>query len=136
MFTCRRIKWDSTAKLSKSVLLNRHSPHTDSMDKGNASAFSASLSKQFSGFAYRDTLWFLVSPLSITLFAISLRTLSKVTGFLHLHTGGFLHDSKALRERVTEYPISHSTFNGKEKDYESGFHYYGARYYWSEVLTG
>ncbi len=25
--------------------------------------------------------------------------------------------------------------NGKEKDYESGFHYYGARYYWSEVLT-
>ena len=28
------------------------------------------------------------------------------------------------------------SFNGKEKDYESGFHYYGARYYWSEVLTG
>ena len=28
------------------------------------------------------------------------------------------------------------TFNGKEKDYESGFHYYGARYYWSEILTG
>ena len=27
-------------------------------------------------------------------------------------------------------------FNGKEKDYESGFHYFGARYYWSEVLTG
>lgn len=27
-------------------------------------------------------------------------------------------------------------FNGKEKDYESGFHYYGARYYWSETLTG
>ena len=27
-------------------------------------------------------------------------------------------------------------FNGKEKDYESGFHYYGARYYWCEVLTG
>ena len=27
-------------------------------------------------------------------------------------------------------------FNGKEKDYESGFHYYGARYYWSEILTG
>ena len=26
-------------------------------------------------------------------------------------------------------------FNGKEKDYESGFHYYGARYYWSEVMT-
>ena len=28
------------------------------------------------------------------------------------------------------------TFNGKEKDHESGFHYYGARYYWSELLTG
>ena len=27
------------------------------------------------------------------------------------------------------------TFNGKEKDYESGFHYYGARYYWSELMT-
>lgn len=26
-------------------------------------------------------------------------------------------------------------FNGKEKDYESGFHYYGARYYWSELMT-
>ena len=31
---------------------------------------------------------------------------------------------------------SPSNFNGKEKDRESGFHYYGARYYWSEVLTG
>ena len=29
-----------------------------------------------------------------------------------------------------------SDFNGKEKDWESSFHYYGARYYWSEVLTG
>lgn len=28
------------------------------------------------------------------------------------------------------------SFNGKEKDYESGFYYYGARYYWSEMLTG
>ena len=27
------------------------------------------------------------------------------------------------------------TSNGKEKDYESGFHYYGARYYWSELIT-
>lgn len=40
-----------------------------------------------------------------------------------------------------ENHISYTTlapqyFNGKEKDYESGFHYYGARYYWSEVLTG
>ena len=32
--------------------------------------------------------------------------------------------------------FSHSNSNGKEKDYESGFHYYGARYYWSELLTG
>ena len=32
--------------------------------------------------------------------------------------------------------FSCSNFNGKEKDWESGFHYYGARYYWSEVLTG
>ena len=32
------------------------------------------------------------------------------------------------------FPRSNS--NGKEKDYESGFHYYGARYYWSELLTG
>lgn len=32
--------------------------------------------------------------------------------------------------------FSCSNSNGKEKDYESGFHYYGARYYWSELLTG
>ena len=32
------------------------------------------------------------------------------------------------------FPSSNS--NGKEKDYESGFHYYGERYYWSELLTG
>ena len=36
-----------------------------------------------------------------------------------------------------DYKISsHRSFNGKEKDSESGFHYYGARYYWSETLTG
>ena len=34
------------------------------------------------------------------------------------------------------WPFSRSSCNGKEKDYESGFHYYGARYYWSEMLTG
>ncbi len=34
---------------------------------------------------------------------------------------------------TTSLPYS---FNGKEKDWESGFHYYGARYYWSETLTG
>ena len=33
-------------------------------------------------------------------------------------------------------PSFSSSFNGKEKDWESGFHYYGARYYWGEVLTG
>ncbi len=42
---------------------------------------------------------------------------------------------------LTEYHTCYTTttvqyFNGKEKDYESGFHYYGARYYWSELLTG
>ena len=36
-------------------------------------------------------------------------------------------------KNVRFYPF---VFNGKEKDYESGFHYYGARYYWSEILTG
>ena len=37
----------------------------------------------------------------------------------------------------TQYPrLGIYSFNGKEKDYESGYHYYGARYYWSEVLTG
>ncbi|MCR5424165.1 MAG: hypothetical protein K6E93_05300, partial [Bacteroidales bacterium] len=36
-----------------------------------------------------------------------------------------------------QYPrLGIYTFNGKEKDWESGFHYYGARYYWSEMLTG
>lgn len=29
-----------------------------------------------------------------------------------------------------------STFTGKEKDFESGYHYFGARYYDSELLTG
>lgn len=28
------------------------------------------------------------------------------------------------------------SFTGKEKDYESGYHYFGARYYDSEALTG
>ena len=35
-----------------------------------------------------------------------------------------------------DYRLGQYTFNGKEKDHESGFHYYGARYYWSELLTG
>ena len=37
---------------------------------------------------------------------------------------------------AVSWPFLPSDFNGKEKDYEPGFHYYGARYYWSEVLTG
>ena len=37
----------------------------------------------------------------------------------------------------TRYPrLGIYTYNGKEKDYESSFQYYGARYYWSELLTG
>ena len=32
--------------------------------------------------------------------------------------------------------IGHYTFNGKEKDLESGFHHYGASCCWSELLTG
>ena len=37
---------------------------------------------------------------------------------------------------ASSLPFPCSNFNGKEKDWESGFHYYGARYYWSEVQTG
>lgn len=37
----------------------------------------------------------------------------------------------------TQYPrLGIYSFNGKEKDYESGYHYYGARYYSSELLSG
>ena len=39
-------------------------------------------------------------------------------------------------EQAVSRPILRLSFNGKEKDPESGFHYYGARYYWSELLTG
>ena len=58
----------------------------------------------------------------------------------------FLHTS--LQKMHIAYPLLQAdnqigyiisaicSFNGKEKDHESGFHYYGARYYWSEVLTG
>lgn len=51
------------------------------------------------------------------------------------NTSGF-SDSKAQRERFVECSILHSSFTGKEKDSESGFHYFGARYYDSEALTG
>ena len=40
------------------------------------------------------------------------------------------------QNRPISWPFSSSFSNGKEKDYESGFHYYGARYYWGELLTG
>ena len=42
----------------------------------------------------------------------------------------------AHQNQVISWIFSPSDSNGKEKDWESGFHYYGARYYWSEVLTG
>ena len=42
----------------------------------------------------------------------------------------------APQNHPISWPFSRSNSNGKEKDWESGFHYYGARYYWSEVLTG
>ncbi len=40
------------------------------------------------------------------------------------------------QNHAVSWSFSRSDCNGKEKDYESGFHYYGARYYWSELLTG
>jgi len=39
-----------------------------------------------------------------------------------------------LRTRTKTMRFYPFVFNGKEKDHESGFHYYGARYYWSELL--
>ena len=45
------------------------------------------------------------------------------------------HKTSPLNNPIS-WCFSPSGFNGKEKDYESGFHYYGARYYWSELLTG
>ena len=41
----------------------------------------------------------------------------------------------APQNHTISWSFSRSSCNGKEKDYESGFHYYGARYYWSEILT-
>ena len=40
------------------------------------------------------------------------------------------------QNHAVSWTVFPSNFNGKEKDWESSFHYYGARYYWSEVLTG
>ena len=42
----------------------------------------------------------------------------------------------SFQDHSVTWSFPPSDFNGKEKDYESGFLYYGARYYWSEVLTG
>ena len=46
-----------------------------------------------------------------------------------------IHKIKPQSHSIS-WSFSRSYCNGKEKDYESGFHYYGARYYWSELLTG
>ncbi len=54
-------------------------------------------------------------------------------GYAYSHTGG---NRTAPPNHAISWSFSPSNSNGKEKDYESGFHYYGARYYWSEVLTG
>ena len=51
----------------------------------------------------------------------------------HLNSSAHNTDSQNRTLIVLFYPLN---FNGKEKDHESGFHYYGARYYWGEVLTG
>ncbi len=40
------------------------------------------------------------------------------------------------QNHAASWSFSRSDCNGKEKDWESDFHYYGARYYWSELLTG
>ncbi len=48
---------------------------------------------------------------------------------------GFI-DRKAQRERFAKPLILHSSSTGKEKDFESGYHYFGARYYDSEALSG
>ena len=42
----------------------------------------------------------------------------------------------SYQNHAISWSLSRLYCNGKEKDYESGFHYYGARYYWSELLTG
>ena len=39
------------------------------------------------------------------------------------------------QNHAVSWSFSLPNSDGKEKDYESGFHYYGARYYWSELLT-
>ncbi len=44
--------------------------------------------------------------------------------------------SSTPQNHPISWSFSRSHCNGKEKDWESSFHYYGARYYWSEMLTG
>ena len=46
----------------------------------------------------------------------------------------FRFNGKAPR-KGNRTPINQDKYS-EEGDWESGFHYYGARYYWSEVLTG
>lgn len=45
-------------------------------------------------------------------------------------------DKAAYQNHTISWFFLPSNFNGKEKDYESGFHYYGARYHWPELWTG
>jgi RHS repeat-associated protein len=48
--------------------------------------------------------------------------------------GQYTFNGKAPR-KGNRTPINQDKYS-EEGDWESGFHYYGARYYWSEVLTG
>ncbi len=41
--------------------------------------------------------------------------------------------SRTRTKKVRFYPF---VFTAKERDKETGYHYFGARYYWSSVLTG
>ena len=44
--------------------------------------------------------------------------------------------SQAILSATYSGTFLSSSFTGKEKDSESGYHYFGARYYDSEALTG
>ena len=43
-------------------------------------------------------------------------------------------ENQKIKEAYTE--LGELYYQAHKKDYESGFHYYGARYYWSELLSG
>ena len=46
------------------------------------------------------------------------------------------HTISTTQKRNRTISVCGSTCTGKEKDAESGYHYFGARYYDSEALTG